>query len=491
MPRVVVPSHSKRLVFQLCSSYIAALFLLCVAPPLSQAESHATKVAAADAKKEAKKTTKKARKRPIKRAAGNALKATGRLKEKKKKDPNRLEIGLLPAVNYSIDTGLGFGLLGTVVQFKEGYKPYQWRLVFLLYATVQFLQTGPIFPYHDDYIRLDLPGLAGGLLRLDSRVGFSLFSTSGYYGLGNNSPYKEPWAALDPETQRDDYISALRYQQYSRMFPYLQSAARIKMYRDKKTIVETFVSLRFQYNIPEIYKDSKLEEDIQGNGLESSKYVQNTLTGTQNHGVVTGTLGILWDTRDSEFVPMKGHFLEVSARVGQGLGLPFTYGGVSTNLRFFFSIWKDYLVIATRLIGDVLFGDVPLYELPTFGGLFPGEGPGGGSSTRGVAWLRYYGKAKILGNLELRIKAIPFNIGSQRFNLGFIAFLDAGRVWGDYGYANNNIQKDIDGEGLGIKYGVGGGLRVQWGSTFVIRLDVAQSLSDNRLGFYLNVDHIF
>ena len=57
--------------------------------------------------------------------------------KKGEKDPNRLEYGALPAVNYDSDLGAGFGLIGTLAKFAPGYRPYKWRLELLLYATAK------------------------------------------------------------------------------------------------------------------------------------------------------------------------------------------------------------------------------------------------------------------------------------------------------------------------------------------------------------------
>ncbi len=408
--------------------------------------------------------------------------------KKAKKDPNRYELGLLPAINYSSDTGFGFGVIGSLAKFSPSFYPYRWKLAFLIYATARDSGNGIEFPYHDDYIKLDFPGLAGGNLRINARINFARYTTAGYYGLGNASKVKKPWEQFDPKTQPEEYNIAKRYQQYDRIYPYILLNARFKLFDNHNNVVELFAGGRITQNWIKPYPKSQLEEDIAG---KSGPYTQTHLIGTSDHGELMGNFGLIWDTRDNETAPTEGIFNEISFRAGTGLGLPFMYGGINMTLRFFIPIHRQYLVIAGRIIGDMLFGDVPLYELSRFGGLFPNDGPGGGSSLRGVANLRYHGKAKIIGNLELRSKLLPFNIGSQKFNLGIILFTDAGRVWSEYFYPNSDLRYRLDGDDFDIKYSVGGGLRLQWGETFIVRLDLAQSLSDDRFGFYLNVNHIF
>ncbi len=63
-----------------------------------------------------------------------------------------------------------------------------------------------------------------------------------------------------------------------------------------------------------------------------------------------------------------------------------------------------------------------------------------------------------------------FQIGGHRFRLGNVAFGDVGRMWA--GWQNDPV---LDGETIGLKYGLGGGVRLQWGEAVMIRVDVAYS----------------
>ena len=50
-------------------------------------------------------------------------------------------------------------------------------------------------------------------------------------------------------------------------------------------------------------------------------------------------------------------------------------------------------------------------------------------------------------------------------------------------------EPELDGEGAGLKYGVGGGVRFQWGEAFLVRVDAAGSADGT--GFYFGVNHAF
>jgi hypothetical protein len=67
-----------------------------------------------------------------------------------------------------------------------------------------------------------------------------------------------------------------------------------------------------------------------------------------------------------------------------------------------------------------------------------------------------------------------------------VGFFDTGRTWADY-----RALTHLDGEGLGLKIGAGGGLRLQWGETFLIRVDPAWSPDADPVGFYVDINHAF
>jgi hemolysin activation/secretion protein len=106
---------------------------------------------------------------------------------------------------------------------------------------------------------------------------------------------------------------------------------------------------------------------------------------------------------------------------------------------------------------------------------------------RGVPAYRYYGKIKAFGNVELRTAITRFGLWGRKLKLGFATFVDAGRLWSGV----NNPRPDLDGSGLGLHYGVGGGLRLQQGQAFVVRADVAWSPDARPVGAYVVADEIF
>ena len=409
-------------------------------------------------------------------------------KNKKKKDPNRYEWGLLPELSYSSDWGFGFGFIGSLAKYKPGYYPYHWRLRVVVSMTVKQIPDSKRaeLPLHTHKVSIDLPGLWKRRLRLSLSAAFRRTMTAGYYGIGNN-------------TTNDTDRTAVwgRYHQYRRTNPGLGVSARLRLRKLGKVRFDLFAKLEFAYNVirfwrPETPEEavlgdrSQLEEDLAG---ASGDYVRRQLTGTGNHGYLGFTVGLVWDSRNHETAPSSGMLHDISGRCGGGLDEPFGFGGATAAARFYTSLYKEYLVLAARFVVDLLVGRPPIYELTSHGGLGAGATLGGGSSIRGVPGHRFGGKIKMLGTVELRSKLLPFRISKHHFNLGAVVFTDVGRAWADY-----KVRRDLDGvdrAGFGLKAGVGGGLRLQWGESFLIRADLAWSHVDDNLGIYIDASHVF
>jgi outer membrane protein assembly factor BamA len=382
--------------------------------------------------------------------------------------PDRLEFGGTPVLAGDSDIGVGFGALFSLARFQRGCSPFCWRIEALLMMTAkESVKGGVEFPYHDDYIKLDLPGLIDDRLRLNLELSFGRYSNSGYYGLGNDSKVNSEALAAHP-----------RYHQYDHIYPQLRTRLRIKILSQ----VQMMLGGSFTYNWINRYDQSQLltEVDI------DDRRIRDLLRGTDHHGIAELDLGWIWDSRDHEYSPTRGFFHELSWRSSPGLATSddLAYGGLNFTTRFYQSLLGPNLVLAARLMLDLLVGSPPFYELARHGGLVPKPAIGGG--VRGVPRQRYHGKVKLLGNLELRAKLLPFTIFEQRFNLGLTAFVDTGRVWADFSDGER-----FDGDKVGLKVGVGAGLRLQWGETFLLRVDTGWSPDADPIGFYVDINHLF
>ena len=113
--------------------------------------------------------------------------------------------------------------------------------------------------------------------------------------------------------------------------------------------------------------------------------------------------------------------------------------------------------------------EVAFYDLSQGGAFIPLDLPGGAQGVRGVPNGRYQGLVKVVANVELRVTHLRFRLFGDDFRVGNNIFFDAGRVFSKYG------PDERDGKGLGLKYGVGAGVFVVWGTAAVFRVEFAYS----------------
>jgi hypothetical protein len=186
-------------------------------------------------------------------------------------------------------------------------------------------------------------------------------------------------------------------------------------------------------------------------------------------------------------------FLEATVRGAPGplTGNDLSHGGLTVHLRGYLELVPGWLVLAGRVLLDAVFGRPPLDQLSRSGGFPEVWMLGGADGVRGLPEGRYQGRIRLAGNLEARARVTGFGFWSQRFELGLVAFADAGRVWADW-----TPRPELDGTGLGLHPAFGGGLRVKWGETVMIRLDAAWApgpggTAADPVGIYFDLGHVF
>jgi outer membrane protein assembly factor BamA len=226
--------------------------------------------------------------------------------------------------------------------------------------------------------------------------------------------------------------------------------------------------------------NSKLATDLRS----ASPETRALLGGDGQGGVDLFEIGASYDNRDSEIVTRGGTYDEIIARLSPTIGppLPYSYGEIQLSFSAFLPVGSR-VVLAGRLLGDGLFGRPPLWQLPNYSTT---SAIGGSLGVRGVPAQRYYGKVKVLENAEARVDVWDFRLLSKPWTLALASFLDAGRVWADW-----SANPLLDGNGLGIKWGVGGGIRLEQGSGLVVRGDIAWSPDALPIAGYFAAGEIF
>jgi outer membrane protein assembly factor BamA len=378
------------------------------------------------------------------------------------------EFTIVPFVGGNSDMGFGGGYIASLARLDPELDPYLYRIETAGAVTIGREEGGSWrVPYTDVYLLFSFPNLVKDHLGLDVRVSYTLESNLKYYGLGNASSID---AGLEPSDP---------FYEHSRAHPTLRASLE---YRLKPFAVSLGAS--YTQNWFEVPEGTQLASDM----TSPDPRVRDLVGGAETHGAPKLSLGVAWDTRDDETSPTRGLYVTEEVEVTPGTigdSGDYRFARLDTAVHVFVPlIPRDRrLVFAARVVNDLLFGDPPFYELPRFRETFA---IGGSKGVRGVPGQRYYGKIKLLSNFELRSELFSAKILGDERRFGFVGFADFGRLWADY-----RRDAELDGSGLGLKYGVGGGLRVASGETFVLRLDVAWSPDANPVSGYLLAGHIF
>ncbi len=374
-----------------------------------------------------------------------------------------MEYDLFPLIGGSSDVGVGGGILGAIAHFAPGEKQYRWRVEasgIVTYSTGSGLSH---FPYTDVYTLLTIPDLGHGV-RLELRPSFTRETTQGYYGFGNAS-------------RRDAALDHGSFYEYGRTHPTMQALVRLSIAHGMFIRLANY----FTYDSFVTAQNSRLAQDLKSTDPE----VRKLLGEVKSHAVDFFEYAFVYDTRDDETAPRKGMYHEASVRYSPGgTGFfPYRYEQIDAAARFYYTIPGDRVTFAARVVGDVQLDHPPFYELARFEDTFA---LGGSNGVRGIPAQRYYGKVKVFGNLEARARLFSFHLLGKALRFGVAGFFDAGRLWAD-----TTAQPALDGSGLGLKFGTGGGLRLQQDKTFVVRLDAAWSPDAHPIGGYFGVGEIF
>lgn len=374
------------------------------------------------------------------------------------------ELNLVPIAGGSTDIGIGGGFFAGLAHLEKGYEPYVYNLEAAGLVTFKREGGGLELPVQDIYLKLTVPRFLGRPMRLEVRPSWT-WEILRYYGLGNASPDATRTGATS------EFVS------YRRLHPQLDSELRFR-------IVDHFAGfggLRLTGNWLEVKPASALANDR----LAGSDEVRKLLGSFDSHGVLLFKTGVQWDDRDNELSTHAGTFEELNLKASPGgsAAFPYRYGNANLIARIFVPISKPRVTLALRVVGDLLFGDAPFYELARFEDTYALGGSGG---VRGIPAQRYSGKVKLFANAELRTELVSFHALGKPMTFGAVGFFDAGRVWAD-----THAETALDGAGAGIKYGTGGGLRLQSGSAFVVRADLAWSPDANPVSGYFSAGQLF
>jgi len=299
-------------------------------------------------------------------------------------------------------------------------------------------------------LRVDAPHTLGGKYRFTTRLSFSREISFPYFGFDNST-------VIDPNLG-DDHS----YYSNTRSTPAIDFLLlRYIGGKFRTGPVMGFRWSRIAYPIP-----SLLDRDRPPGVM-----------GGRSHYV---GWAIIYDGLDFEPYPTVGSYHELFFTLNHPsvTASEYEYYRTTYTWRKYYPLHHD-LTLAHRLILENLNGDVPYYEMGSVGGSDSTIGLGGDRYFRGYKNNQFIDKLRVLLGFELRWNPVSFEFANQDIMLGFVPFVDLGRVW-----------KGLDQLEVGtIHASTGLGARLIWNRRLVIRADFA--VSPEGTGVYLNLNHSF
>lgn len=381
----------------------------------------------------------------------------------------RTEWAGVPIIGGNTDFGWGGGALVAATRpSSRGGSAIEWSAELAAVAMFDLESFEP--RYQDYYLKAVLDDVLGPGLRLTLRPSFTQVVGVNYYGLGNAS-VRGGAGLPDPDGPGRTFYDYAR----------ADGGIRLFLGHDFSRSARISAGIIWNYVWMDVPRDSRLALDAR----EGSDEVKSLLRGLDDHTFTAFVWTLEFDSRDEEVNPHRGVYQTTTFTFAPGGVEPFTdtWERVFLALRGYYGLFDDRWVLAARVMADILGGAPPVYELSrfdTFSNAFGGE-----KGVRGIEAQRYYGKVKVLGNLESRVAICEFDlIGHQTLML--TQFFDVGRLWAEFGASD-----DLDGNSLGLKYSIGGGVRLLFEDSFVVALDAAWSPDAHPVGVYLTSGHAF
>ncbi len=359
---------------------------------------------------------------------------------------SKFSIKAIPNLFFNSDVEIGYGLHPTLFVDAVQYQPYLIKLDANYWKTTK----GPT----ETYLLFDSPHLIPNH-RLTIYARYYDDSVSPFYVIGaDGSPKRELY-----QRRRTNFATDLQ-----RTIWQTKPA-------DRK--LKTLFGLGF-FNTGINISQSLLPKEKPLIGVEGgwTNYVK---------------IGLVYDSRDNEIIPKRGHWLDLLAEVSNGiLGSDYDYLRLTTTLRTYYPLFSNRFIYAGRLLAETFLGQPPFYELSYFANSYQWkqEALGGSKSLRGIPLNRYIGKTKLFSNQELRWMIVDFNFLNQDFTLAANLFVDFGWIL-DMELDSKTSLSDHE-----IKISRGGGLRLIWGQNFVIATDIGNS-ADMAMGLYIGVDYLY
>ena len=421
--------------------------------------------------------------------------------QKSKKDTiTGMRWAFLPVVAYDSDLGLKYGAIVTGYQFGDGklYPDYIYNFSYEFDRTTKGAISSQLF---FDSGKL----LKGGKHRIVADFSIIREQATDFYGFnGSASSYFSEYE----NEGTDQYISRMYYK-------FDRNILRItgdwhEQLNDKWVVFGGIHHYGYKQKTVDIDKLNKGKdaEDMLPDTITLFDYYRETgvIDSTEADGgnVTALRAGLVYDTRDIQFNPSKGFWLEGLIAVSPKLPWVETpFVKASVMLRNYLPLYGKKLTLASRLAWqDALGNQAPFYYMSYVSQSFCNntiaEGLGGAKTLRGVLRNRIWADGFFYGNIELRWSAARFRAINQNLEIKLSPFYDFGMVTDPVSYSINQVHTGYPLLALYNSndtwhHGVGAGVHFVMNDNFILSVDYGFSLksNDGDKGLYLGTGFLF
>lgn len=300
------------------------------------------------------------------------------------------------------------------------------------------------------FFQADYPYAFGGLYRFTGRISYNQDITQRYYGKGNNTTVD----SVGLEKDNPLYAN-------TRTAP--TATFQLLKYLGRKFRTGPVLGFKWmKIGAP----DGSLLKSEQPLGIDGGR---------------THYLGwaIVRDTLDFEPYPSSGTLNELYLQWYSKLtGSNYDFLRSTYTFRYYVPLYRK-LIFAHRTLFEFLSGTAPFYELSAVGGSDSTIGFGGDRFMRGYDGNRFVDHIRTAFGFELRWDPIKFGFADQEIAIGFVPFVDVGRVW----------DKLLPVQIGNLHASTGWGTRIIWGKRLIVRGDYA--LTPEGSSFYIELGNSF
>lgn len=303
-------------------------------------------------------------------------------------EPEGIGYSILPVAGYTTDLGLFGGIILQRVNYGAGVKPFLSTIRLDVNASTRGRLVGKA--EYEQINLFDRP--------IRNRTLFEAIRDPQhtFYGIGNNSPYTKEGFEEGDFFYRQNHI--------------------LTVFTARKKLVDlgeegSFNAVtRFKISYTEA---AEIENDTQ--------FAIEQPNGFDGGWVNTFGVGLMAESRNSEFLPTKGIRMEVGANYSSGrlFGSSYSFNDYFLDARSYFTPWLD-ITLAHRIELRYATDDAPFWEKPVIGNE---------RGLRGYALNRFIGDASVLNMIELR--KWLFSVLDDEIRFGGHLFFDSGRVYSD------------------------------------------------------------